>query len=200
MQTAVVIKDTTIDDAFINIQKRQCGAVYASAADLKTLTAALARNDIPYAFSSLWNLPADVEREDAALAEKARIAAQEEHERKQRNADQSRLRISVRKTSARRKPRNKPACDRNLATAQRRSQPHSVPKSPRGQRTRAVRSLEFYPTYAAWLTDKLADHWEIMTIDTEVQDFGTSTFKSRALNTDFRPDHPASEKQDARRI
>ena len=49
MQTAVVIKDTTIDDAFINIQKRQCGGVYASAADLKTLTAALARDDIPYA-------------------------------------------------------------------------------------------------------------------------------------------------------
>ena len=78
MQTEVVIKDTTIDDAFINIQKRQCGGVYASAADLKALTAALARNDIPYAISSLWNLPADVEREDAALAEKARIAAIEE--------------------------------------------------------------------------------------------------------------------------
>ena len=75
MQTEVVIKDTNIDDAFINIQKRQCGAVYASAADLKTLTAALARNDIPYTISSLWNLPADVEREDAALAEKDRNAA-----------------------------------------------------------------------------------------------------------------------------
>ena len=43
----------------------------------------------------------------------------------------------------------------------------------------------FYPTFASWLNDKLADHWEIMTIDTEVQDFGTSTFKSRALDTIF---------------
>ena len=42
-----------------------------------------------------------------------------------------------------------------------------------------------YPKYAAWLTDKLADHWEIMTIDTKVQDFGTSSFKSRALDTIF---------------
>ena len=72
MQTEVVIKDTNIDDAFVDVQKRQCGAVYASAADLKTLTAALTRNDIPYAFSTLWILPADVEREDAELAEKAR--------------------------------------------------------------------------------------------------------------------------------
>ena len=93
MQTKVVIKDTNIDDAFANIQKRQCGAVYASAADLKTLTGALTHDGIPYAFSSLWNLPTDVEREDAELAEKARIAAQEETERAERNADQLRLEL-----------------------------------------------------------------------------------------------------------
>ena len=46
-------------------------AVYASAADLKTLTAALSAMNTAYSFSSLWNLPADVEREDASLAEKA---------------------------------------------------------------------------------------------------------------------------------
>jgi hypothetical protein len=43
----------------------------------------------------------------------------------------------------------------------------------------------FYPAYAAWLADKMADHWEVMTIDTEVQDFGLSTFKGRDLNTIF---------------
>ena len=43
----------------------------------------------------------------------------------------------------------------------------------------------FYPAYAAWLTDKLSGHWEIMTIDAEVKDFGTSNFKNRALNTVF---------------
>ena len=91
MQTEAVIKDTNIDDAFVDVQKRQCGAVYASAADLKTLTAALTRNNIAYAFSSLWILPADIEREVAELAEKTRIAAQEETERAERNADQERL-------------------------------------------------------------------------------------------------------------
>ena len=91
MQTQAVIKDTTIDDAFISVQKGQCGAIYASAADLKTLTAAFKRNNVPYRVSSLWNLPADVDREDAALAEKARTAAQQETERVQRNEDQKRL-------------------------------------------------------------------------------------------------------------
>ena len=31
----------------------------------------------------------------------------------------------------------------------------------------------------------LSDHWEVMKIDTDVQDFGTSSFKSRALDTIF---------------
>ena len=43
----------------------------------------------------------------------------------------------------------------------------------------------FYPEFGAWLAGKLSDHWEVMKIDTDVQDFGTSSFKSRALDTIF---------------
>ena len=185
MQTEVVIKDTTVDDAFINIQKHQCGAVYASAADLKTLTAALARNDIPYAFSSLWNLPSDVEGEDAALAEKARLAAQEETERAQRNADQSRLAsvraedLSATQAAQQVALRQKFGDSAKAAADALSSEIAALTKDPSGS------IAGFYPAYEAWLTEKLADHWEITTIDTGVQDFGLSTFKSRGLDTIF---------------
>ena len=185
MQTPVVIKDTNVDDAFINIQRHQCGAVYASAADLKTVTAALARNDIQYAFSSLWNLPTDVEREDAALAEKARIAAEEENDRAQRNADQSRLAslraedLSATQAAQQAGLRQKFGDRAKVAAAALGSEITAWTKDQSGQ------IGGFYPAYAAWLTDKLADHWEIMTIDTEVRDFGVSTFKSRDLDTIF---------------
>ena len=43
MQTKVVIKDTNIDDAFVNIQKRTMRSGLCFVADLKTVTAALAR-------------------------------------------------------------------------------------------------------------------------------------------------------------
>ena len=181
----VIIKDTNIDDAFINVQKRQCGAVYASAADLKSLIAALTRNAIPYLFSSLWSLPADVEREDAALAEKARIAAQEDTEREQRNADQSRL-ASVRaqdlgatQFAQQATLRQKYGDIAKGVAATLSSEIIAWTKDQSGQ------LAGFYPAYVAWLTDKLSDHWEIMTIDAGVQDFGTSNFKNRALNTVF---------------
>jgi hypothetical protein len=189
MRTKVVIKDTNIDDAFVNVQKQQCGAVYASAADLKTLTAALTRNDIPYAFSTLWILPNDVEREDAELAEKARIAAQEETERAQRNADQSRLAskraedLSATQAEQQVGLRQKFGDGAKAAADALSSEIATWTRDPKDEQKRRI--AIFYPMFAAWLTDKLADHWEIMTIDTEVQDFGTSTFKSRALDTIF---------------
>jgi uncharacterized protein/mevalonate kinase len=185
MQTEVVVKDTTVDDAFINIQKRQCGAVYASAADLKALNTALTRNDIPYAFSSLWVLPTDVEREDAALAEKARVVAQEETERAQRNADRSRLAsvraedLSATQAAQQAALRQKFGENAKAAAAALGSEIISWTKDQSGH------IAGFYPAYAAWLTDKLADHWEIMTIDSQVQDFGLSAFKGRGLDTVF---------------
>jgi hypothetical protein len=185
MQTGVLMKDTTIGDAFINIQKRQCGAVYASAADLKTLTAALGRNSIPYSFSSLWNLPEDVDREDALLAAKEKAALQEETERAQRNADQSRLaQIRAQDLSATQAVQQAALRDKFGESAQAAagtlsSEVIAWTKDQSGQ------IGTFYPAFAAWLADKIADHWEIVTIHSGLEDFGTSNFKARTLDTVF---------------
>ena len=191
MQTEVVIKDTNINDAFVDVQKRQCGAVYASAVDLKTLTKALTHDDISYALSSLRILPADVEREDAELAEKARIAAQEETERAERNADQSRLAstrakdLSATRDAQQIALRQKFGDSAKAAADALYSEIVAWTNDPWTRDGQKRQITIFYPAFAAWLTDKLADHWEIMTIDPKVQDFGTSSFKSRALDTIF---------------
>jgi TonB family protein len=185
MQTKVLIKDTTIDDAFINIQKGQCGAVYASAADLKTLTAALARNNTPYNFSSLWTLPADVEQEEVALSEKARIAAQNETERERRNADLAALDaarakdLSATQAAQQTALRQKFGGSAQVASGALSSEIIAWTKDQSGQ------IGTFYPAFATWLAEKLTDHWEIVTIDADVQDFGTSNFNTRTLDTIF---------------
>ena len=40
-----------------------------------------------------------------------------------------------------------------------------------------------YPDYAAWLAEMKADHWEIVTADSDVQDYGTSDFKRDATRS-----------------
>jgi hypothetical protein len=185
MQVGVLMKDTTIDDAFINIQKGQCGAVYASAADLKMLTAALARNSIPYSFSSLWILPEDVDREDASLAEKEKLAQQDETEREQRNADKSRLAqiraqdLSATQMAQQAALREKFGESAQAAAGTLSSEIIAWTKDQSGP----IGTL--YPAFASWLAGELTDHWEITTIDSGVQDFGTSNFKTRELDTVF---------------
>ena len=185
MRTGIVIKDTTIDDAFINIHKDQCGAVYASAADLKTLTTALAHNSIPYVFSSLWILPDEVDREDAALDEKEKAALQDETKRAQWNTDQSR-RDQIRKhdldatqTARQAALRDKFGESAQAAAGSLSSEIVAWTKDQNGP------VGTFYPAFAAWWADKLADHWEIVTINSGLEDFGTSNFKTRSLDTVF---------------
>ena len=179
------MKDTTIDDAFINIQKAQCGGVYASAADLKTLIAALTRNGMPYVFSTLWNLPEDVDREDASLAEKAAAALREDNDRQQRNADQAHL-LTIRQQDQTATQAAQQASlqakfgeSAHAAAATLSSEVIAWSKDQSGE----IGAL--YPVFATWLSDELTDHWEIVTIDSSLEDFGISNFKTREVDTVF---------------
>jgi hypothetical protein len=185
MRVQVVMVNTTIDDSFINIQKGQCGAVYASASDLKMLTLALARDRTSYSVSSLWNLPDDVDREDALLSDQAAAAAQDEVIRKQRNDDQQRL-DDLHKQDF--------DATREAKQALLRQKFGESAKAAAGALSSEVIAWTkdqndqigtFYPDFATWLAGKFADHWEIVTIDSDVQDFGTADFKTRSLDTVF---------------
>ena len=75
MHVAPTLAKRSAEDAFVGAQKAQCGAVYASAADLKTLSKGLTREGIPFSFSSLWITSAELDAKDAELAEKKRLDA-----------------------------------------------------------------------------------------------------------------------------
>jgi len=185
MQTGVLLRDTTIDDAFINIQKGQCGAVYASAADLKTLTLALERNSIPYGFSGLWNLPDDIDREDALLADKAADALREENERQQRNADRQRLNDERRRDRDTARGADQEALRQKFGESAKAAAGALSSEIIAWTKDQNGQIGTFYPDFANWLADKFADHWEIVTIDSDVQDFGTAIFKTRPIDTVF---------------
>jgi hypothetical protein len=214
MQSDVVLKNTTIDDAFIAFQKHQCGAIYASAANLKILTGALTRAGESFSFSSLWLLPPMIEAQDAAIAEKNRVEEQAATERAQRNADQDRLAAARAKDfnatrgAQQAELRVKFGDSGKAASAALSSEIIAWDDQQMALRAKIGDSREVasaaansdvnvsdekshgsigvaYPKYSAWLTDLLADHWEITTTDSELHDFGTSNYKGRSLDTVF---------------
>jgi TonB family protein len=185
MQTEAVFRNTSIDDAFIDAQKKQCGAVYASAQDLKSLVAGLERSGIPFDYLNLWVLPDDVMAEAAGLVEKAKREAQEATEREQRNADQARLAATrAEDQSAALASQQAALRDRFGGTAKGASNTLAS-EIVAWTKDQSGQAGSFYPSFVSWLAEQLSDHWEITTIDSTVEDFGISTFKDRPLETVF---------------
>ena len=185
MHVVPVLAAKSAEDAFVGAQKAQCGAIYASASDLKTLSEGLTHANIPFAFSSLWIASSDVDAKDAEVAEKHRIEAQQATERAQRDADEHRLADQRAKdlgaTWAAQQAALRAQYDGSAKAA---VAPIVADVTSWGQNQRGPVGVE-YPDYAAWLAEMTADHWEIVSTDSDVQDYGTSDFKGRPLETAF---------------
>ena len=69
MHVAPVLAAKLAGEAFVGAQKAQCGAIYASASDLKTLSEGLTRANIPFVFSSLWITLSELDAKDAEVVE-----------------------------------------------------------------------------------------------------------------------------------
>ena len=91
MRLAPLLDVESAEAAFAGAQRAQCGAVYASAADLKTISEGLTRANIPFAFSSLWITLSELDANDAEVIEMHRIEVQQAAERAQKDADEARL-------------------------------------------------------------------------------------------------------------
>lgn len=185
MHVAPVLAMRSAEDAFVAAQKAQCGAVYASAADLKTISEGLAREKIPFSFSSVWITPAELDAKDAELAEKKRLEERQSLERQQKAADEAHLRAQRAKdlvaTEAAQQAELRAKYDGSAKAA---VADIVADVTNWEQRGRGPVGTE-YPDFAAWLAATKADHWEIMTTDSDVQDYGTSDFKGRPLDIAF---------------
>ena len=185
MRLAPVLAVESAEDAFGGAQKAQCGAIYASAADLKTISEGLTRADIPFAFSSLWITLSELDAKDAEVVEKHRLEDQQAAERARKAAEEARL-VTLRAEDQ--------AARQSVQQATLRAQYDGSAKAAVaaivaevtswGENQRGAVGVE-YPDYAAWLAEMKADHWEIMSTDSNVQDYGTSDFKGRPLDTAF---------------
>jgi hypothetical protein len=156
------------EDAFVAVQRAQCGAVYASAADLKTISEGLARAVIPFSFSSLWITSVELDAKDAELAEKKRLDAQQSAERQQKAADEARLEAQRAKdlvaTEAAQQAEIRAKYDGSAKAA---VADIVADVTNWAQSQKGPVGVE-YPAYAAWLAEMRADLWEIMTTDSDV--------------------------------
>lgn len=183
MHANPTISRSSAEDTFVAIRKSQCGAVYASATDLKVVTEALDRESVPFSFADIWMSSSDIDAANTALVESRKAAEQEAAERAQKVADQARL-------------EEQRKADQSADTA---VQERALQAQYGGSAHAAVALItddvkawtaeqhgvvgKSFPAYAAWLNQHFTDHWEVMSINSDIADYGTSNFKGRNLDT-----------------
>jgi hypothetical protein len=195
MRASPSLVPISAEEAFEGAQKAQCGAVYAEAGVLKTFSEALTKANIQFAFSSIWITPEDLNAEVAKIAEANRQEAQQATERAQREADEAALRaqrskdvesaLAAEQQTLRTKYDSSARAAVSVITTEVNSVITNVVSAKQGGVVvdKQESAVDFFPHFAAWLAGMKADHWAIMTTNFDIQDYGTSEFKGRTLET-----------------
>jgi hypothetical protein len=90
VQAAASSLATSSDDAFLKVKRGQCGAVYASGADLKDLTSALKRDQIGFRYLPIWIEPEQVASAREGLSDRLVQEARQKVDNRGSSADEQR--------------------------------------------------------------------------------------------------------------
>jgi hypothetical protein len=163
----------TVESAFVAAQRGQCSGVYASAADLRTMSEAFARADIKYAFAPVW-----VEAE-AVEAEANRLAEESAHQQQEAQAARA---LEAEKTADQRTALLKRQDEQRAAYEERAV---GARKDISGlvremvETGRSATLAELFPEMHLHLSTAVADKWVVKgTVDT-LEDYGIATWQGR---------------------
>ena len=188
MGTEPVVATTTVDGAFVSAKRGRCGAVYASATDLKTVADGLQRDGRKYRFSSLWFTPAEIQGSSDAIKAERSTAERQMAERQRQQAEDARIAdmraeeeaatISARQVASRKQY----GSTATAAAARIASKVNGFTSSPEDQTQIAVHD---FPDFAAEFRNDLGDRWEKMSENNTLADYGVADWKGRSLETVF---------------
>lgn len=174
---------TSLERAFVGVQKQNCGLVYAEAADLRQLLQGMDKARLAYSFLPVWIGPDAIAAERAALndmqtAEQRDIAArQQEREGQQTLAAKQASDAETRRSKAQAELRSRYAQEAKAAY-----------NRLSGMAEEYLRSQEdggefgdLFPEIALWKRKHLAGGWEISGYRGTLVDFGTADWQGRRL-------------------
>ena len=178
--------DVDTDTAFISLKKQQCRAVFGNADSLRTLMDGLARDKVAFSLDGRW-----IPEETIAAYEQGKSEQEKRHLQEEAEAQQ---RIAAEKELAQRRAEQTGKIDAEKQEALRAANGARVTslKNDYLKHTeelvrssmQAVSSTylgKLHPELAQWYQARLSEGWEFVSSTVDVLDYGTSTWKGRAL-------------------
>ena len=180
--------DVDTDTAFISLKKQQCRAVFGNADSLRTLMDALTRDKQKVAFSldGRWIPEETIAAYEQGKSEQEKKHLQEEAEARQRLAAERELaerraeetgKIDAEKQEALRAANG--ARVTSLKNDYLKHTEELVQSSMQAVSSTYLGKL--HPELAQWYQARLSEGWEFVSFTVDVLDYGTSTWKGRAL-------------------
>lgn len=181
---------SSIDKAYEDVRHEQCRVLYASAANLKATSEALARDGVQFAFAPVWLNKSDAtstaskldaaKQEELKAAEAKRVAADEEKRIAAQRDDDEKKAKSARQADMRQK--NGPAATALLNLFSDGLKRTVFGNSDKSAAASGINVEGLFPEFAKWNEGLAHDNWKATDVTSEVQDYGTVNWKGRNLD------------------
>ena len=174
--------DMGVEDAYIALNRQQCGYASGEASALRNLMVALRRERKLYEFAPIWF---ETDQVDAVSAELIRRRDQDENRNKaEKEIDKERSKqLQAEKTATEVKLRKDNAPRANAHRDRIHNLIRDLPKNAAEKaERRAVETGRFFPLYLNWLNKRFAEQWETDEVTSEVNDFGDVEWNGRPLD------------------
>ncbi|ESY86403.1 hypothetical protein X739_11870 [Mesorhizobium sp. LNHC220B00] len=184
---------SSIDKAYEDIRHEHCRVLYASAANLKATSEALARDGVQYTFAPVWLDKSDAataaakldaaKQQEVKAAEAKRVAADEEKRIAAQREEDEKKSQSMRQAGLRQK--NGPAASALLnifSDGLKRTVLGPADKANTGP---GINVEGLFPDFTKWNAGLSRDDWKATDVISEVQDYGTVNWGGRNLDGIF---------------
>ncbi len=182
-------KVSDADHVFLSAKKGECGAAYGDAKSLAVLMQALKRDGIAYHLAPLWIDNATILKLQGVVESERQDKIKQQAEKQQNVQDETKLAAARAVDEAAQKVTiEKKLRDENGPRARTKSDAirDSLKDLADGKQTWTA---NVFPEYSTWYASQLQDHWELVSIDASVHDFGNAKWKDRTLEAAFADTH-----------
>ncbi len=188
VKAGATVTVTTVDRAFVYVQREECSAVYSRQDDMKTLIEGLKRVKLSYAVLPIW-IGTDGVAEASAL-----VTRQETAQHVALAARQQENEAAERLTAAKENEEGKVRTRQQMQLRDRYGQEAAAAAnglSDLGKQffqatpTDQGQFKRLFPIAGHWRDEKYRDHWEVETYDGILMDYGTAEWKGRRAEVVF---------------
>ncbi|TXN73033.1 hypothetical protein FV230_02735 [Methylobacterium sp. WL6] len=179
-----VVTPTSADGAFIAVKRGECGAVYASVADLAAVTEAMTRDGLSHRYLPLWIEQSEVAQTlNGIEQDKSRSAAQIFARQRELEERKTLDREKEKEESARRDVQERALRAQYSERARFFEQTFGDEARNFVTGDQPASFIGRYPRLAQHYQAQREDRWEFMSIETRILDYGTALYKNRPLET-----------------